>query len=319
MTTTGRGAPTGRRPLPTRRPTGAAWSRTGKKGTTGGTIGIGRPAPGSLQDPADRDAYNRLVSILTGFGLASLASKILTYVQEGMSEDSIMIELQSTAEWKTRFSANETRRAAGMSVLSPAEYLATERSYRQIMSEAGVPPGFYDQTSDFTKFLSVDVSPAELKGRVDTAATFVRSADPRQLALMKRWYTDGDLIAFALDPTRAAPLVGKAFQAASIGGIADGAGLGLGRDTAERLALGGVDDARAREGFSALGRDKDTLDRLAGIDQTSALTGDELAGAAFLGDTGANKKIDRLKSAERGRFSGSSGVGQGSLGKSSSL
>ena len=41
------------------------------------------------------------------------------------------------------------------------EYLATERSYRQIMQEAGVPTGFYDQTSDFTKFLASDISPAE--------------------------------------------------------------------------------------------------------------------------------------------------------------
>lgn len=282
----------------------------GTKTTNGGVAGF---------DPADRDAYNRLKSILDSYGLGSLAGKILSYVQEGMSEDSIMLELQGTTEWKSRFSANDARRAAGMSVLSPAEYLATERAYRQTLSEAGVPAGFYDQTSDFTKFLSSDISPAELKGRVDTAATFVRSADPQQLALMKTWYTEGDLIAFALDPKRAAPLVGKAFQAASIGGIAAGDGLGIGRDTAEQLANAGIEDQQARSGFSSLGRDKTTLDRLAGIDGQDALTGDQLASAAFLGDAGTNKKIDRLKSAERGRFSGSSGIGQGSLSKSSGL
>jgi hypothetical protein len=276
------------------------------------------PAADPGWDPADRDAYNRLKSLLDSFGLGSLSSKILGLVQEGMSDDSIMLELQATAEWRARFAANEARKAAGMSVLTPAEYLATERAYRQTLQEAGVPAGFYDQTSDFTKFLSSDISPAELKGRVDTAATFVRSADPQQLALMKTWYTEGDLIAFALDPKRAAPLVGKAFQAASIGGIGADNGLGIGKSMAEQLAAAGVEDQQARSGFSSLGRDKATLDRLSAIDGQTALTGDQLASAAFLGDAGTNKKIDRLKSAERGRFSGSSGIGQGSLSKSSS-
>ena len=269
-------------------------------------------------DPVDRDAYARLQQLLGAVGLGTLADRVLGYVQEGMGEDSIMLELQNTSEWKARFAANERRKQQGLSVLTPAEYLATERAYRQIMSEAGVPPGFYDRPADFTEFLSKDLSPAELKGRVDVAATFVRRADPAQLAVMKQWYTEGDLIAYALDANRAEPLVGRAFQAATVAGIAQDAGLQLGRQAAERLAEAGVDEGAARTGFNRLGQDKSTLDRLAGISGESALTDDELADGTFLGDARVNARTERLKSAERGRFSGSSGVGSGSLTKKTS-
>lgn len=268
--------------------------------------------------PDQRDAVARLQQLLDGFGLGSLASRVLGYVQDGMSEDSIMLELQNTPEWKQRFAANEQRKAAGLPILSPAEYLATERSYRQVMQEAGVPSGFYDQPTDFTDFLSKDISPAELQGRVKAATDFVRSADPQQIAYMKKWYTEGDLIAFALDAKRAAPLVGQAIQAASIGGIASGNGLGLSQQTAEQLAANGVNDQQARQGFDQLGQQKRGLDQLASIDGQQQLTADQLARATFLGDATVNGQVDRMKSAERGRFSGSSAITKGSLSKSGS-
>lgn len=286
-------------------PTGTVITRTG-----GSTPPI---------NPADRDALARMTELLTSFGLASLAGKIMGYLQEGMGQDSIMLELENTAEWKARFSANDARRAAGKPVLSPAEYLATERSYAQIMAEAGVPAGFYDQYSDFQALLTKDVSPAELQGRVKAATDFVRAADPAATAYMKKWYTEGDLVAYALDPKRAAPLVGRAFQAASVAGIAGSDGLGLSQSTAERLAEAGVNEQNAREGFGQISRDRQTIDLLSGLDGQASMSADELAAGAFLNDATTNEKVSKLKSAERGRFSGTSGVGKGSLGKSSGL
>lgn len=264
-------------------------------------------------NPTDRDAAARLNQLLDGFGLGSLANDVLEYIREGMGEDSIMVELQNTREWKARFAANETRRQKGLPVLSPAEYLATERSYRQVMQEAGVPVGFYDKPDDFKQFLSNDVSPAELQGRVKAATDFVQAADRQQLAYMKQYYTEGDLIAYALDPKRAAPLVGKAFQAAAIGGIAGSDGLQVGKKTAEALATAGVTDNQARAGFDQIAQDRQTLDTLSAIDQQQGLSADQLARGAFLGDTQVNQQVDKLKSRERARFSGQSGVGKGSL------
>lgn len=264
-------------------------------------------------DPTQQDAYSRIQSFLDGFGLGSLANKVLGYVQDGLSEDSIMLELQNTPEWKSRFSANQQRLAKGLPVLTPAEYISIEQSYRQILQQAGVPSGFYDQQSDFTKFIAEDVSPAELQDRVKVATDFVNAADPAQLAQFRQWYSEGDIIAYALDSKRAAPLVGKQLQAASVAGIAQDNGLHLGQLTAEQLAAAGVTDQQARSGFNQLGQAQHALDTLAAIDQQQPLTGDQLAQATFLGDQQATDQIKKLKSRERARFQGSSGIGQDSL------
>jgi hypothetical protein len=108
--------------------------------------------------------------------------------------------LPQTPEYKQRFAANDVRIKAGLPALSPQEYIATERAYRQVMSAAGLPTGFYDQNSDFTNFIAKDISATELKQRVDVATEAVNQAPKESLDYMKQWYNTGDLIAFALDP-----------------------------------------------------------------------------------------------------------------------
>lgn len=260
-----------------------------------------------------RNAYDAILLTLQQYGLEGLAPKLLQYVQQGYSSDTIALELQQTNEWKQRFIGNEARKKAGLPVLSPQEYLATERSYRQIMREAGLPGGFYDQNSDFADFIGKDVSPTELSGRVKNAKDFIDRADPKQLAYMRQHYTKGDLIAAALDPTRAADVIQKQFEAATIGGNAAAAGLTVGTGLAERLAATGLDDNTSRAGFSALGRDRATITKLSGIDGTQQLTDEQLAAGAFLNDAAVTDALDRLKQKESARFGGSSAIGQGSL------
>src|SRR5690606_32920485 len=118
---------------------------------------------------ANRDAYMALNSMFKTYGLGSLASRVYDYVKNGYSADTITVLLQDTPEYKKRFAANEARQKAGLNVLSPAEYISTENSYRQIMRQSGLPAGFYDSTDDFTKWISTDISPTELQSRVDLA------------------------------------------------------------------------------------------------------------------------------------------------------
>src|SRR4249919_2477702 len=132
-------------------------------------------ATAALSGP-DKNAYNAVLDMLTEFGLQSLAPHILGYIKNGYDSSTISYELQQTKEWKTRFAANEIRAKQGLSVLSPQEYIQTERSYRQIMQNAGVPAGFYDQSSDFTDFLAKDISPQEINDRVKAATDFVNRA-----------------------------------------------------------------------------------------------------------------------------------------------
>lgn len=263
-------------------------------------------------DPAQRNAYSAVIDMLKEFGLETLAPKILGYVQQGFDSGTISYELQQTAEWKQRFIANETRKKSGLPVLSPQEYLATERAYRQIMSQNGLPAGFYDQTTDFTKFLEQDIAPAEVQARVDNARQFLDRADPQEMAKFRQFYTTGDMIAFALDPKRAAPLVGKAFNAAAVAGQAQHQGIGIDRATAESLAGAGVSSADAQRGFSLVAAEKDNAAKLAALDGTQ-FTVNDLIAETFQADAGAAAKRRRLGANEKGRFSGSSGVGSGSL------
>jgi hypothetical protein len=141
-------------------------------------------AGGRGQAERQRDAATILTRTVHQYGLGSLAGQITGFIQQGYSADAISILLQNTPEYKQRFAANDARLKKGLPALSPAEYIATERSYRQVMSAAGLPLGFYDQTSDFQKFLENDMSPTELKSRVDTAAQAVNQAPSESQGLL---------------------------------------------------------------------------------------------------------------------------------------
>src|SRR5215475_13221326 len=127
---------------------------------------------------SNRDAYLALKSVFDSYGLGSLADKIYNYVKNGESADTISIQLQDTPEYKKRFAGNELRKKAGLPVLNPADYLATEASYRQIMQQAGMPSGFYDKPDDFDDWIGKNVSPSEIQSRVDLATQATILSDP---------------------------------------------------------------------------------------------------------------------------------------------
>src|SRR5665647_2350025 len=160
---------------------------------------------------ANRDAYVAIVDTLKAYGLEMLAPAVLGFIQQGYSSDTVGILLQNTDAYKTRFAANESRRQKGLPVLSPAEYLATERSYRQIMSASGLPIGFYDSPSDFRGFLEGDMSPVELQDRVQSATDMVSKIDPATRSAFEQWYSTGDMIAYALSPERSTTILDRQF------------------------------------------------------------------------------------------------------------
>lgn len=262
-----------------------------------------------------RDAASAVLSVFAQFGLQSLAGKIIEYVKNGYSPDTVTLLLQDTPEYQQRFSANAARIKAGLPALSPAEYLATERAYGQVLSKWGVPAGFYDSPSDFQKFLEQDMSPVELDSRASDAMQFINRADPNEMKIFEQYYTKGDMVAFALDPKRAEPLIGKAFQAASIGGAAAAQGIGLGQTDAERLAGQGITAAQARQGFGLVAADTPRADALSAIYAGSepGVTQEDLIKATFENDAAAQTKVKKLASRERATFGGSSGITPSSL------
>lgn len=272
-------------------------------------------AEDALKGP-QRDAYVALKGLFEGYGLGSLAPKILEYVQQGYGADTIAILLQRTDEYKRRFAANETRRAAGLQVLSPQEYLATEQAYRQLMRTAGLPEGFYDQPEDFTGFLSKDVSPTELKTRIDIASQATAMADPQvKQALARMGISGPSVTAYFLDPNRATTLIQKQLATAQIGGAALANNLQFDQGRAEQLALNGITQEQARQGYGAISGFLGDAQRLAKIygDQYDQAT----AEAEVFGQSGtAQQKRKSLASQERAQFQGSTGAARGGLGVS---
>lgn len=262
---------------------------------------------------ANRDAAEALIALFTDYGLGSLAPQIVQMIQDGFSADTITIKLRETKEYKERFAANETRRKKGLVDLSPAEYVATERSYRQIMAAAGMPVGFYDSNEDFRKFLENDVSPTELQGRVTIAQDALNNADSNVLDYFKQYYSSGEMVAYLLDANRAAPLIEKQYRSAQIGGAAARQGLALDVGTAESLAGSGVSATDAQAGFGFIAQELPNASKLADIYDEGGLTLSDLAQEVFQDNADTAKKRKKLASQERASFGKSSALTKSSL------
>ena len=258
--------------------------------------------------------------LFNNYGLGSLAPKITEYVQQGFSPDTVTLKLQETPEYQQRFSGNTARKKAGLPVLSPAEYLATESAYKQTMRSAGLPVGFYDDPSDFSTFIGVDVSPAELKSRVDIAAQTIDGADPFFKQQLKEYYNlgDGDMIAYALDPNRALSVIERQAQAVQFGAEATRQGLAAPKSMAETYAGLGVSQAQARQGFEQVAGLLPTAEKLSQITAGAQPFGMEQAtSAVFGGESSAayKQQLQDLSEQEQARFAGQAGVGRGTLAK----
>lgn len=262
-----------------------------------------------LLSGTDRDAYAAISSLFKSYGLESLAGKVYDYVKNGYSPDTVSILLQDTKEYKERFAGNEIRKQKGLPVLSAGEYLATEASYQQIMSQAGLPSGFYDQHSDFNNWIGGNVSPSEVQTRVDLAtnATILANQDYKK-ALNQMGIADSDLTAYFLDQTKALPYLQKAAATAQIGAQALAQNLAFDQTYAESLATKGITADQAAQGYAQIAGEAENIGTLASIYGTT-YTQREAEQATFEGNAGATNKRKQLASRERGAFSGAAGTG----------
>lgn len=262
---------------------------------------------------ANRDAFMALNALFDQYGLGSLAGKIYEYVKNGYGSDTISILLQDTAEYKQRFAGNQARIKAGLPVLSPAEYVSVENSYRQIMRQSGLPEGFYDTNSDFTDWISKDMSPTELQSRVDLATQATALANPAyKAALRQMGLGDGELAAYFLDADRALPIIQKSAATAAIGAEALQRGLGFDQQYAEELATAGVSRDQAQQGYAKIAdefSDLKTLGQVYGGGWTQRMAEED----TFTGGTSASDQRKKLVNSEKGAFSGASGSARAGL------
>lgn len=263
----------------------------------------------------NRDAFLAVKAIFSQYGLGSLASKIFEYVQQGYGADTIGLLLQETKEYKERFKANEARVKQGLPVLAPNEYLAAESAYRQILESSGLPKGFYDNPADFQRWIAGDVSPSEIKSRVDMAMEAVNQTDPNYRGALHQMYGIGesDLAAYFLDRKLAEPILKKQAAAGAIGAAALRRGFATSLIDMESYASLGITGQEAEAAYSRIADSFESMLGLAGrygatwtqreAEQEVFVPGK----AGSVGSESAFEKGKRLKSQERAMFSGGRG------------
>ena len=270
---------------------------------------------------ANRNAMAYMNNILKQYGLTSLGGDVLKMVQQGYQNDAISYQLTQTKAYQQRFAGNAIRVKNGLSELSPAEYLATERSYQQVLQSAGLPKGFYDSHSDFTNMIGKDVSPTEMKWRADTAAKYVQQTDPHTRDALQQYYgiDQNHLVAHFLDPNAAQSILQKQANAADIGSAALDQNLkATTRGRAETWADQGVTGAQAQTGYqkvAAVLPEDQQLQRRYGGDFSQTTAEDEVLG----GLASAARKRSELEDKEKAQFADNAvwdprGVAGGKLG-----
>lgn len=269
---------------------------------------------------ADTDnAYDVLIDLLRSYGLDSLGPAVLTFLQDGYTQEQVNVMIQDTPEYKTRFAGNDKRRAAGIPVLSPRDYLSVESSYRQILSSNGMPLGFYDSPSDFADWIGKDVAPTEVASRVDLAVTSANELGPEALNFVRNEYglQRDDLAAFFLDQERAFPLLRKQEKAMRIGGDAARDGLSMNRDHAEQLA-GYAGDRNVDQMMAQVAQLTKRGTELSNIHGGADYMQGDAESETFQTSEAARRKRAGLVAMEDAAFSGTSGVGKTTLSKAKS-
>lgn len=273
-------------------------------------------------------AYNTLYDEFNKYGLGTLVSDIKNYLIDNTFDPSeFSIQLQNTDAYKKRFAANAERIKAGLGALRPAEYIALEDQYQNLMRNYGLPESYYAKgdlgiQEGFNKLIANDVSATELEDRLTTAQQRVVNADPNVLKSLKAFYpdiTNGDILAYTLDPKNAIDMIKRKVTAAEIGAAQYGAGLNTGVASAEALAKAGVSGAQYAQAAPFISQAAERGSQLADIyaqtpyDQASA----EAEALNLAGGAQAAKQRKKLSALEQAQFAGSSGVG--ALGRDKAL
>lgn len=240
---------------------------------------------------------------LAQWGLAELYADVDRLIKEGLSEDGIFYELQQTSAYKARFRANEERVKNGMAVLAPAEYLAVEAGYRQVMQSYGLPGGFWDSVEDFTSLIARDVSVEEVNDRVKVARDAFLSADPEYRRMWSEMYglTNGAGIAALLDPDRAMPVVERMAATARTGALAARNGLNVDKARFESYAERGYTQEALTQAFGEIGTTRTTDEAMARRFGTTFSQADAEA-ARIEGTASARRKQQELYASEQALF-----------------
>ena len=305
----------------------ASTNVTNKTNTTSSTTNPYEPGSDAAKAWESRkSAYDLLFSEFSKYGLGTLVEPLKGLIQEGVSPSEFTIQLRNTPQYQKRFAANAKRVQNGLASLSEAEYIGLEDQYQNIMRNYGLPEQYYARgdlgvQAGFEQFIGNDVSPVELEDRIQTAERRVRYANPEVGIALKTFYpdiTNGDVLAYALDPKTALESLKRRITAAEVGSTAVQMGLATNVTDAEYLARYGVTKAQAQQGYQTIANILPRASMLSDIyatqgvnPYTQATAEKEVFGVPGAAEAAAQRK--KIVGLEQAAFSGSSGTAGGAL------
>jgi LysM repeat protein len=280
-------------------------------------------------------AFDLLKDQFDVWGLGDLVEPIRALIQdENVSPAEYAIRLRQTAPYLNRFAANADRIKNGYAAISEAEYLSLEDQFQRTMQNYGLPETYYARGKNgvqagFQELIANDVSNIELEDRIMNAQNRVIKSNPEVLASLKAFYpdiTNGEILAYALDPKNAIEQIKRKITAAEIGGAALQAGLNKGQTPeqiaayaarAGELGAAGVTKAVAQEGFQTVAEVAPRGGQLAAMYGESPYTQQTAEQEVFglAGSVDAAKQRRKLVGLERASFAGQAGTAQGALGR----
>jgi hypothetical protein len=247
-----------------------------------------------------------------GNGTTGPSGWLWDQIQGGLeTSEQLGIALEQTDIFKDRFGViveQKKRAAAGQPgpIMTPGEVLAYEKTVKEYMHGAGIPTWFYDEPGDFTGYILNNISPAEIKRKLDNTFEYVANAAPEVRQMFSEYYGvgqgDAALAAYVLDPDRAAARLEKSQFTAYVGGMARKYGLELGKASAERLADLPMGEAGVVEGVRSISQQADLFNETR-FEDTNLTAEGEGIDATFMGSNAAQTAISR-RQAERSALRG---------------
>lgn len=271
---------------------------------------------GAPLSAAQAEDLGTLAALFDQLGLpASLLDWAREQIVNGTSSTEIEIALQQRPEFKQAFPEIDAQRASGQYVMSPGQIIAYRTRAREMAQAAGLPRGFYDQPSDFTRLIVGGVSLDEFGQRVKAAQTAAYQVPQEVRDALSGVLGVSDFTALAFSPDEALPLLERKLIEAEAVTAASRSGYGA-LSEAERgvvaAAYGGATPGMAvledqTKRFGQLAVDTELYGAL---DQGETAIGrGEQLGSQFSGDVKAAQTVENRRARRKAQFEGSGAFG----------
>jgi hypothetical protein len=294
-----------------------------KKGTKALDALTAKAAAAAEKTAKGQSAFSLLSSEFESFGMGALVAPLRQFIEEGISRDEFVLRLRGTDAYKKRFAANAQRITKGLRALSEAEYIQKEDAYQDVMRRYGLPETYYTRgdmgrQEGLEKFIAGDVSSVELEDRIASAQKRVINSNPEVSKALKEFYpgiSNGDILAYVLDPTNAIEEIKRKITAAEIGGAAMQTKLDTSEARARELATYGINKQTATEEYANIAGGLQRGSQLAPIygEDPYTQTTAETERFNLQGAQEARKQRQKITGLEKAAFSGQTGLSASAL------